>query len=172
MRLFFFGTLMDRDLLSVVLSRPADGLHLAHAQVSGFVRRQTAEEAFPILVPQADGQVDGVVAGGIGYGDIDRLLFFEGGEYTLAELVVTTDHGRSDAHLFASTGRLTATDQPWSFNAWQTLHKGLALVEAEMLMALYGTMSLAAADAQWLDIKAQALTRYERAAPTSLAVGA
>lgn len=168
MRLFFFGTLMDRDLLSVVLDRPADALSIVQAQLHGFSRRQTAEEAFPILVPQADGRVDGVIADGIGYGDIDRLLFFEGGEYGLSELTVTTDHGRIAAHLFASTGVLTATDQPWSFNAWQTLDKDLALLEAELLMALYGTMSITEADRLWEGIKATAATRHFAAADTAV----
>ena len=39
MRLFFFGTLMDRDLLSVVLDRPADTLRVTQARLSGFSRR-------------------------------------------------------------------------------------------------------------------------------------
>lgn len=171
MRLFFFGTLMDRDLLSVVLDRPADTLRVTQARLSGFGRRQTAEEAFPVLVPQADGRVDGVIAHGIGYGDVDRLLFFEGGEYGLSELTVTTGHGRMTAHLFASTGVLTATDQPWSFNAWQTLDKGLALVEAELLMALYGTMSTTAADRLWDGIKARAAARQLGAAAAAAGCG-
>jgi hypothetical protein len=52
---FLYGSLMDRELLSLVIGRPTDELSIEAATVHGFVRRRALNEFFPILVPHAGG---------------------------------------------------------------------------------------------------------------------
>ena len=49
-RFFFFGTLMDRDVLELVLDRPVTERDLSPARLNGFARRRIAKDSFPVLI--------------------------------------------------------------------------------------------------------------------------
>ena len=57
--LFFFGTLMDLDVLTYLLERPVDVADLRPATIQGFRRARAAGASYPVLVPEPGSQVDG-----------------------------------------------------------------------------------------------------------------
>lgn len=160
MRLFFFGSLMDPDLFALVVGRPMSELEVAPGRLHGYRRHKVADEIYPILVPQPGGVVEGLLVDGLTDTEIDRLQFFEGGEYALHPLPVTDDEGRPvEAHAYVSTGILKDAGEPWHLEAWAATEKHRALAQGEELMALYGKITLAEMDACWDEIKERAERR-------------
>ena len=85
MQLFFYGSLMDRELLALVIGRATDGLSIEAATLHGFDRRRVRDESFPILVPHTGGRVEGVLVTDLTAADIARLQFYEGSDYEGSE---------------------------------------------------------------------------------------
>lgn len=89
--LFVFGSLMDADVMAVVLGRDPSSLVWQAAALTGYRRQRAAGEVFPILVaaddaPQA--QVVGALLLGASAADLDRILFYEGPTYHLETVAV------------------------------------------------------------------------------------
>jgi hypothetical protein len=155
MRIFFFGSLMDRDFLGLVLGREVDGLVLEPAVLRGFQRRRAKGETFPILVPHVDGRVDGVVVEGFAPEDVARLSYYETTDYALHPFPVETAEHRREAHVFLATEKLEAEDHDWHYEHWRVTEKPLGLLLAAELMAHYerGT-PMGEVDRLWPGIKA------------------
>ena len=168
MRLFFFGSLMDRDFLAVVLGRDAGDLPLVPARLHGFARRRARGETFPVLVPSPGGSVEGLVAQGFTPEDIARLSYYETPDYALHPFPVETAEGRLEAHVFLATARLEAEETPWDFAHWAATEKPLGLLLATALMAHYeaGT-SLVEIERLWPAMKELALENLAAAAETT-----
>ena len=88
MTYFFFGTLMDRDVLAAVLDRPIAGGELGPAWLRDHRRVRAATAPYPVLVP-----APGVVVGGTLFRprsvrDDVRIRHFEDEEYVDHWLVV------------------------------------------------------------------------------------
>lgn len=168
MRLFFFGSLMDRDFLAIVLGRDASDLPLAPARLHGFERRRARGETFPVLVPCPGGVVEGLVAPGFAAADVARLSYYETADYALRPFSVETADGRAEAHVFLATSRLEAEETLWDFAHWAATEKPLGLLLAAELMAHYeiGT-SPAEIDRLWPGMKANAVARLREAAPAA-----
>jgi hypothetical protein len=149
MRLFFFGSLMDSDLLSVVLDRPLDAATLQPARLLGFDRRRAKGESFPVIVPQPGGEIDGCLVHGLGWGDLDRVQFFEGEDYVLRPFPVAADGVRLEAHMFIATDKLRPDEAPWDFARWRIEEKPFALAVAAELMRAYGQLTAAEIDPHW-----------------------
>jgi Gamma-glutamyl cyclotransferase, AIG2-like len=137
MRIFFFGSLMDRDFLGLVLGRDISDLHLEPAVLHGFQRRRARGETFPVLVPYPGGEVAGVVIDSVSPEEVRRLCYYETPDYALHPYPVETAAARSHAHVFIATGRLDAEDVHWEFEAWVEAEKPLGLILAEDLMRHY-----------------------------------
>lgn len=164
MRLFFFGSLMDPDLFAVAVGRPLGDFDTAPGILSGFRRRKVRGENYPILVPHPGGRVEGLLVDRLTAAEIDRLHFFEGGEYALSPLpVVDREGNHAGAHAFVSTGILEDAGEPWHLEAWAATEKLRALVHAEELMALHGAITIAEMDAVWPEIKRRAERRLRAA---------
>jgi Gamma-glutamyl cyclotransferase, AIG2-like len=56
-----YGSLMDRELLALVIGRATDELRVKAATIHDFVRRRALNESFPVLVPHPGGRVEGVL---------------------------------------------------------------------------------------------------------------
>jgi hypothetical protein len=160
MRIFFFGSLMDRDFLGLVLGRDISDLHLEPAKLHGFQRRRARGETFPVLVPHPGGEVAGLVIEGVSADEVGRLCYYETPDYALHPYPVETAVERSHAHVFIATGRLDVEDAHWEFEAWVATEKPLGLILAEELMRHYdlGT-PMAEIDRLWPDMKAAAEVR-------------
>lgn len=161
--LFVFGSLMDMDLLAVVLG---DCQHLRHgaASLPGYRRCCVEDEVFPIIVQDEHSTVDGLLVHGLSERDLDRILFFEGPAYTL--LPCEVDHLDSDrrrrtpARAFFATALLSPRPQSWNYAYWQAQEKPLALHIAAETMALYGSVVAdELSGALWDGIKARAVAR-------------
>lgn len=113
---------MDRDVLAAVLGRPAgDG---QPAVLEGYRRVYRQGASYPIIVPAADGRVEGILVTGLERRDRDRLVAFEGVDYRLAEVQVVDDGGRRRAALaFHAKPGVPAAARPWTLAEWRRLWK-------------------------------------------------
>ena len=135
MAYFFFGTLMDRDVLATVLDRPVAADELSRAWLYGYRRVRAAGASYPILVPAAGLVVDGVVFQPESRRDDARIRHFEDGEYAERWLLV---HLRSErrlvARVFFALESLQATDEAWHLAAWASAHKSAFLEQCRAWM--------------------------------------
>jgi hypothetical protein len=168
MRLFFFGSLMDLDLLSVVLDRPLDAATLQPARLLGFERRRAKGESFPVIVPHPGGAIDGCLAHGLGWGDLDRVQFFEGEDYVLRSFPVAAAGVRFGAHLFIATDKLRPDEVPWDFARWRIEEKPFALAVAAELMSAYGNLTAAEVEPHWSAMVERAWAQMRAAKPLPL----
>jgi gamma-glutamylcyclotransferase (GGCT)/AIG2-like uncharacterized protein YtfP len=122
--LFFFGTLMDLDVLAYLLERPIDVDDLQPASLAGFRRVRAAGASYPVLVPQEGGAVEGRLLRRASAADIARINHYESGEY-LAELrhVRAADGREVAAWLYLGLDHLSPSGEPWSLAGWQRRHK-------------------------------------------------
>lgn len=158
---FAFGSLMDRELMALVLDRDVSGVTMTEATIRGYVRRRVAGEYYPALVPQPDGIVVGRLVEGLSPDDIDRIHFYEGDVYDLAPVhAVTADGRRFTAHVFLDGGDLRVSRQGWDFQSWLRHEKDEAMALTRALMRHYGRISLREVEGMWNQIKDQAESLY------------
>jgi Gamma-glutamyl cyclotransferase, AIG2-like len=134
--LFFFGTLMDLDVLAYLVERPVDLDDLRPAAISGFRRVRARDVSYPVLVPHEDGVIEGRLLRRVSARDIARINHYESGEYQ-AELrhVVTADGCEVAAWLFLGLDHLRASDEPWSLAEWQCRDKAAFFAACDGWMA-------------------------------------
>lgn len=122
--LFFFGTLMDLDVLTYVLERPVDLDDLRPAVLTAFRRVAIAGASYPTLRPQSGARVQGCLLRRASRRDIARINHFESGEYRAELHTVATDDGAEhSAWLYLGLDHLACTDEAWSLEEWQQRHK-------------------------------------------------
>ena len=164
MRLFFFGTLLDPELFALVIGRPMADFQIRSAALPGRQRHKVRGESYPILVPQPDGAVEGLLVEGFSTAEMERMQFFESDDYALQPVTVAlADGSRVDAQIYATTGALQDTGEAWHLEAWQATEKPRTLMHHEAYMSLYGKMSSTEAASRWPEVKAQADRRYAEA---------
>src|SRR5262245_6455403 len=132
---FIYGSLMDRELLALVIGRATDRLRMEAATIHDFVRRRVLNESFPILVPHPGGRVEGVLVTDLTVADVARLQFYEasdyeGSDYILEVLPVECRGERLAVQVFLPTARLAADETIWDFDTWA------ATVERPLFMAM------------------------------------
>lgn len=153
---FFYGSLMDEELLEAVLGRAASHLTFTPGWLDGYVAETAHGYTFPTLIERRGERVDGVIAKGLTQADIDRIAYFEDTEY--APVVVDISTARSDvsAQVFMATATLKTTGETWAFDKWKVEHKPLLLAVTRKVMAEhYGTTPIESVDAVWHRIKAE-----------------
>ncbi len=125
-RFFFYGTLLDRDLQEAVIGRTVPEGALTSASIAGFRRVRAMGKTYPILVPGlARDRVDGAIASGFTYREIERLVAYEGEGYALTTLpALLADGGTMTVQVFLPVaGSLKASNEPWDLASWQREHK-------------------------------------------------
>lgn len=156
MRYFFFGTLMDWDVLEAVIGHPPDDVRLLPARLAGWKRVKVRGEAFPMLIQQPWTQVDGMVAEGLSAADIARIRFFEDVEYVTQVCHPTLASGqRIDAVMHVSTEALYPSTRPWDFDEWRMTEKTVYLAMAREWMGLYDRRADLDLKAAWAEIHAR-----------------
>jgi gamma-glutamylcyclotransferase (GGCT)/AIG2-like uncharacterized protein YtfP len=135
MTYFFYGTLMDREVLATVLERPVAADELNRAWLHGYERVRAAHASYPILVP-----APGLVVGGVVFAPKDdrddvRIRHFEAGEYAERWLNVSLAGGRHLAtRVFLALDIVEATDDAWDLATWAKAHKATFLEQCRQWM--------------------------------------
>jgi hypothetical protein len=135
MTYFFFGTLMDWDVLATVLDRPVTSAEMIPAWLPDHRRVRAATTSYPLLVPSP-----GVVVGGVVFRPRDdrddvRIRHFEGEEYAERWLNVHLAGGRRRAaRVFFGVDALQATEEPWDLAVWTSAHKAAFLEQCREWM--------------------------------------
>lgn len=125
MRFFFFGTLLDDDVLRIVIGRRVPAVDKRPATLPGYRRVKAQGVTYPIIVPQTGAEVSGLLVSSLEPLEKARLIAYEGANYDLVELPVMTGGRQRDALVFipVSSGGLTPLDEDWSFEEWTRLHR-------------------------------------------------
>jgi hypothetical protein len=124
MAYFFFGTLMDREVLATVLARSVAAAELRRAWLNDYRRVCAANVSYPILLPAPGLVVGGVVFQPRSALDDVRIRHFEDGEYVGHWRFVRLPGGRRlAARVFLALEALQATDEPWDLRVWASAHK-------------------------------------------------
>ena len=135
MPFFFFGTLMDRDVLEIVLGRPVAKDELAPARLRGYRRVRTAARPYPMLKPDPDGVVEGILLMEPSSRDEARILHFEDEEYVEGRTTVHSASGRAlEARVFFALAGMGETEEPWATDSWASRHKGAFLRQCHRWM--------------------------------------
>lgn len=151
MRWFFFGSLIDPDVLAVVLDRPATAYTRRPGTLYGYRRVCVIEESYPALIHDPDGRVDGLLVEPLNAEDERRVCFFEGEEFQPRIRPIELHDGeRLEARVFLTAGLSDCLhDQPWDFRLWQTRHKTRFLEMARDFMIGYHTGDWYQRDERW-----------------------
>lgn len=130
MRFFFYGTLRDRDLLSLVLGRPVARDALKPAVLRDWRRHLARGKSYPIVVRERGAVTQGDVLDGVSAGERRRLTVYEGEGYDLIRVFARIDGGETPlgVMMFAPSSKAPpALDEDWSLDAWRQRHKARAL---------------------------------------------
>lgn len=120
--LFAYGTLRDREILEGVLGRAVPAAHLRDARADGWRTVYYPQRLYPALVGGGS-EACGTLISGLDGPDIARLDEFEGDEYRLGPIAVTTEDGTLMAQTYFPTGEIGPNAPLWSFETWTRLHK-------------------------------------------------
>ena len=121
---FFYGTLLDMDVLAAVTGRRIGPSARRAADVFGWRRLVRAYANYPVLIPAEDGQVDGMLVSGLGSAEVLRLIRFEGDDYELGEIGARPRGGVDvRARVFLPLPHVPASSETWSFTGWRRRHK-------------------------------------------------
>lgn len=144
MQLFVYGTLMDRDVLRVVLGRATLTEHMEEAEISGFRRVHVPGRNYPMLLAHhGSGRVSGMLLHGLDVEAVHRLMVFEGPEYHLVPLMVANAEGFAvRAGVFLCDRSVPPGRRDWFPEVWTRRHKRLFLRRARELMERHGRRAL------------------------------
>ena len=135
MTYFFFGTLMDSDVLATVLNRSVARKEMIRAWLHDYRRVRAATASYPLLVPSPEVAVSGVVFRPRDARDDVRIRHFEGEEYAERWLQVHLAGGRRRAaRVFFGIEALQATEEPWDLGVWASAHKAAFLEQCREWM--------------------------------------
>ncbi len=127
MRFFFYGTLIDRDVMALVIGRRLPPQAFEAASISGFSRRRASGASFPVLVRDPKGRVPGVVVRGFSARDVAQLSAYEGKGYRIVPRSVWQAGRQITVSVFKSLAdrdtRLVPSREPWDLELWQRDHK-------------------------------------------------
>ncbi|WP_053006130.1 gamma-glutamylcyclotransferase family protein [Kiloniella spongiae] len=147
--LFFFGSLMDQDVLEIVLGRSIDIQHFKQGVLLGYQCEREAKESYPVLIPSPGKQADVLIAETLSSDDIDRILFYETGEYDFVRFTLQKNGQEIAALGFATGEGIASSGQKWHLNIWQKKDKAVFLPLAKRFMEAYGKMTLPEALRLW-----------------------
>ncbi|QQS12912.1 MAG: gamma-glutamylcyclotransferase [Rhodospirillales bacterium] len=125
MRLFFYGTLMDRDVLSLVLERPVAATPLVPATLRGYRRARASGVSYPIVLRDRAATVDGVVVDRLLDPDVAKLSAYEGAGYRLVRATAdVAGAGPRGVQIFVpAPGAFTPVAGEWSLEDWRAKDK-------------------------------------------------
>ncbi len=148
--LFSFGTLMDTELLEIVCGQSLDTIIREPAHIKDYIALWVQNDHYPVLVPREGATTQGVIIRGLTDEALDRIIFFEGGEFSLQNVEVQNARNvRESVIFFADNALKSVSDTPWHLEQWQRATKPDTMPRVTRYMQCYGVMSVDEADAYW-----------------------
>jgi CBS domain-containing protein len=124
MRFFFYGTLLDPDVVALVIGRRLPPRAFVPAILPGHARRRARGMTYPIVVRDPAEEVLGAVVGGLTSRDVARLAAYEGPGYRIAPLRVRMTGALATVSVFEPVAsRLLPSAWPWDYALWKARHK-------------------------------------------------
>ncbi len=124
MRFFFYGTLLDADVMALVIGRRLPPSVFVPAVLPGHSRRRAKGATYPVVVRDVADRVTGVVVGGLTSRDVARLAAYEGPGYRIARLKVRVGGELATVSVFEPiVARLEPSDSPWDYALWKGRYK-------------------------------------------------
>jgi len=121
---FFYGTLLDHDVMALVIGRRLPPSAFVPATLKGHVRRRAKGVSYPIVLRAPGSEVEGVIVGGLTKRDVERLAAFEGPRYRIAPLKVTADGVLRTVSVFEPKEEsFKPVDGAWDLALWQGRYK-------------------------------------------------
>lgn len=148
--LFSFGTLMDAELLELVSGQSISSLVREPVVVHDHVPLWVKDDHYPVLVSRDRANTEGLIIRGLEQEALDRIIFFEGGEFSVQSIEVTNACGITESvQYFADNDHKEISDFIWRLELWQQTTKPDTMPRVERYMQCYGKMSVLEADAFW-----------------------
>src|SRR5690348_8423488 len=124
MRFFFYGTLLDRDVASLVLGRRLPPAAFVPAALPAHARRRVKGASYPIVVRDPRSEVRGAIVAGLSARDVKRLAAYEGPRYRIARLRVRIGDTMTTVSVFEPVEqRFEPTRGNWELVPWQRRYK-------------------------------------------------
>jgi Gamma-glutamyl cyclotransferase, AIG2-like len=121
---FFYGTLLDHDVMAVVIGRRLPPSAFVPARLRGHVRRRAKGVSYPIVQRDPGGEVEGVIVGGLTKHDVERLSIYEGPRYRIAPLKVMVGGAVRTVSVFEpKEASFQPADGAWDLALWQGRYK-------------------------------------------------
>jgi hypothetical protein len=154
---FFYGSLMDRDLLEAVIGRRASGIAFTPGWLTGYTAEKAAGYTFPTLVESRTGRVNGVITQGLTQADADRITYYEDNDEYAAQIIdIATAETDIAAQVFMSATPMMSSGEPWSFDRWKKHDKPLLLaITRKVMTEHYGITPANKVHDVWMRIKAE-----------------
>jgi len=123
-RFFFYGTLLDPDVMALVIGRRLPPSAFVPAILPGHARRRAKGASYPVVIRDAAERVRGVVVGGLTPRDVARRAAYEGPGYRIAPLKVRIGGELTTVSVFEPViARLQPSAAPWDYAVWKGRHK-------------------------------------------------
>lgn len=126
MRFFFYGTLIDPDVRTLVLGREAEAACRAEpGSLPGWRAVRVQGKTYPAVVERRGATTGGVIADGLPAAAMARLVAYEGPEYVVRELPVEcgANGERAVASVFVAGPECRITTADWRFTDWERRDK-------------------------------------------------
>ena len=124
MRFFFYGTLLDPDVMATVIRRRLPPSAYVPAMLPGYARRRVKGGSYPIVLRDRRSVVHGAVVAGLSPRDVACLAACEGPGYRIGSRSVQVAARPLRAHVFEPVvERFEPTAGRWDLVAWQRTSK-------------------------------------------------
>jgi hypothetical protein len=124
MRFFFYGTLLDQDVATLVLGRRLPPMAFVPAALPRHARRRVKGASYPIVVRDPKSEVAGAIVVGLSPRDVGRLAAYEGPRYRIAPLKVRLAGTMATVSVFEPLEeRFQPTGGAWDLVSWQRRFK-------------------------------------------------
>jgi len=131
---FFYGTLVDLDLLSRVAGQPVGHGATEPAVVHGYRRTGIVGQRYPTMIRDSSSRVVGILVHGLNRRAARRLAAYEGANYRLEPVTVADRAGRPiEALVFLVVTALRSNRRHWRLDLWQRRWKRRAMRRAGRL---------------------------------------
>jgi len=139
MNWFFFGSLMDQQVMEIVAGRTVLADEMITADLPGYRRVRVADETTPALVHTPGHEVEGVLIESLDATEALRIMHFEGEDYRAEEVQLRLKNQKPvSAFCFLATEQVALSDESWELDRWQREHRDAYLHVVEEHMASYG----------------------------------